>query len=137
MDSTLYDPTAGSGVTVQRVMSPSGAVYRSQFGDGYYQSWAQNFPKGWKFVVTLDFKNNSLEAATQEAVAAVKLAGVERIEAFELGNEVSCPKVVYLDRGAGGLTIVLLPAKSLSGKHWVQLHERVRLEVENVDFAHR
>ena len=87
MDSSAFDPA--SSATARRTSGSKGQVWRTTYGPAFYQSWNNNFPQDWKFVVTLDLKNGSLETAKQEAVAAVRYAGPQQIAYFELGNEVS------------------------------------------------
>lgn len=82
MDSLIFDPSAGNPV---RTESPDGGVYRTTVGPAYYESW-NNFPKGTKFVSTLNFGNDSLKIARDLAVASVKYQA-EKIDYFELGNE--------------------------------------------------
>ncbi len=92
MDSANYDYY--NKQTITRVTAPNGLIWRTTYGPNYYRSFQSNFPSSYKFVVTLDFKNNSLPAATRAAVAAVDYAG-SRIKYFELGNEVSAHRVAF------------------------------------------
>ena len=83
-DSTIFDATSNG--TAERVTGASGQVYSTTYGRGYYESWENNFPRGWKIISTLDLKNNSFEIARDEAIASARYAP-QRIAWFELGNE--------------------------------------------------
>ncbi|KAJ6276780.1 glycoside hydrolase [Bipolaris maydis] len=82
MDSMIFDPNGGD---VVRTTSPTGGVWRTTVGPGYYKSWS-NFPEGTKFVSTLNFGNESLEIATGLAVASLTYQP-DKVAYLELGNE--------------------------------------------------
>ncbi|KAJ0114001.1 glycoside hydrolase family 79 protein [Diaporthe amygdali] len=83
-DSMIFNASAGDPV---RTTNAAGGVYRTTVGPEYFQdqSW-DNFPKGTKFVSTLNFGNNSIDIAQGMAVASVQYQK-DKIEYFELGNE--------------------------------------------------
>ncbi|KAI2481171.1 Glycoside hydrolase family 79 protein [Pyrenophora tritici-repentis] len=82
MDSMIFDPKV---VDVVRTTSPKGAVYRTTVGPGYYKSW-DNFPKGTKFISTLNFGNESLTISKGLAVASLTYQP-DKVNYLELGNE--------------------------------------------------
>ncbi|CAA9967031.1 hypothetical protein CFE70_010208 [Pyrenophora teres f. teres 0-1] len=82
MDSMIFDPKVGD---VVRTTSPKGAVYRTTVGPGYYKSW-DNFPKGTKFISTLNFGNESLAISKGLAVASLTYQP-GKVNYLELGNE--------------------------------------------------
>ncbi|KAH8822707.1 hypothetical protein DL96DRAFT_1714151 [Flagelloscypha sp. PMI_526] len=82
-DSSIYNESAG---TPERTISETGGIYRTTWGPDFYKSF-KNFSPSTKFVIPLNFGNDSLEIALDQAKAAAKYVNAEKILAFELGNE--------------------------------------------------
>ncbi|KAI0342826.1 hypothetical protein BDW22DRAFT_1357353 [Trametopsis cervina] len=91
IDSTIFDP---NGPALTLIESTSGGIYRTTFGPAIYESLLV-FPNSTQFVATVNLGNNTIEIARDEIAAAIKYIGMDRIRAFELGNEA--------DQYAGGL----------------------------------
>ncbi|KAI0091215.1 glycoside hydrolase superfamily [Irpex rosettiformis] len=83
IDSSVYDPNV-SALTLSE--SPSGGIYRTTFGPQLYESLLV-FPNSSQFVVTVNLGNDTITIAKNEIAAAVEHIGMDRIRAFELGNE--------------------------------------------------
>ncbi|KAK7037976.1 hypothetical protein R3P38DRAFT_2903724 [Favolaschia claudopus] len=85
-DSSVFDRKAGS--PTRTTDNTTGAIYRTTWGPEFYRSF-DAFPKGTRFIVPLNFGNDSFEIAESQALAAVRyVEGWEdKIWGFELGNE--------------------------------------------------
>ncbi|KAJ7137661.1 hypothetical protein C8R44DRAFT_607044 [Mycena epipterygia] len=81
-DSSIYDPAGGS--PVRTTDNATGAIYRTTWGPAFYESFAA-FPSGTRFTVPLNFGNDSLKIALDEAKAAVQFVPV--IHLCTVGNE--------------------------------------------------
>ncbi|KAF7311470.1 Glycoside hydrolase family 79 protein [Mycena kentingensis (nom. inval.)] len=83
-DSSVFDAQAGS--PTRTTDDSTGVIYRTTYGPAFYESF-RAFPDGTRFTVPLNFGNDSLEIALEQARAAVRYVEGEKIFAFELGNE--------------------------------------------------
>lgn len=83
MDSMVFDPE--QKLSVVRTENGKGGIYRTTIGPAFYKHW-DSFPKGTRFVSTLNFGNNSVEIAAGLAAASYQLQR-DKIAYYELGNE--------------------------------------------------
>lgn len=63
----------------------TGGIYRTTYGPDFYQSF-RNFPGDTKFVIPLNFGNNTLEIALDQANAAAKYVPHGKVLAFECAS---------------------------------------------------
>ncbi|KAK7691054.1 hypothetical protein QCA50_006157 [Cerrena zonata] len=83
IDSSVFSPSAPAQILDE---SSSGGIFRTTFGPAWYESLGV-FPDSSPIVVTVNLGNNTIELARDEIQAAIEHIGLDRIRAFELGNE--------------------------------------------------
>ncbi|KAI0690173.1 hypothetical protein BC835DRAFT_1417993 [Cytidiella melzeri] len=83
IDSSIFDPNAPALTLTE---SETGGIYRTTFGPELYESLLV-FPNSSQFVVTINMGNDTISIAQNEIAAAMQHIGMDRIRAFELGNE--------------------------------------------------
>lgn len=71
-DSSIYDPSLSSVETL--TLSSSGGIYRTTYGPAFFDS-LKLLPQTTEFVLCLNFGNDTLEIAADQATAGVQELG--------------------------------------------------------------
>ncbi|KAJ7252512.1 hypothetical protein C8J57DRAFT_1187577 [Mycena rebaudengoi] len=100
-DSSIFDAAAGD--PKRTINETSGAIFRTTWGPDFYKSFSV-FPAGTRFTIPLNFGNDSLDIALDQAKAAIKYTGgwKTKIFALELGNEAGNYKATQRDLSTWG-----------------------------------
>ncbi|KAJ7594707.1 hypothetical protein C8J56DRAFT_1012852 [Mycena floridula] len=85
-DSSVFMLHAGSPERISN--NETGVIYRTSWGPDFYRGFS-TFPEGTRFTIPLNFGNDTLDIALDQAKAAVKYVKnwKDKIFALELGNE--------------------------------------------------